>query len=105
MIPENCARDGSNSPWGEFEIKHLKNKVRLTIGLKRYEIPKETWLEYKMWDPNTREQIDLEEWLVPPDKYEYRSLTLQHVVCKQKGKTEKQLLDNIDKYINEEMGL
>ena len=93
------------STWGEFGIKHLYNKVRLTMGRKRYEIPKETWFKYKLWNIKEREQVDLEQWLVPPEKYEYRSSTFQHVVCKQKGKTEKQLLDNIDKYINEEMEL
>ena len=102
MITDNL----KNSPWGEYGIKHLKDKVRLTWGIKHYEIPNEDWHKYKLWNIKEREQVDLEQWLVSPDKIgNHLSKTSQLVVCKQKGKTEKQLLDNIDKYINEEMEL
>lgn len=100
MITDNL----KNSPWGEFKIKHLKGKVRLTKGIKRYEIPNEDWDKYKLWLPVERNQVDLDRWLVSPNST-HLSKTSQLVVCKQKGKTEKQLLDNIDKYINEEMEL
>lgn len=98
--------DRYGKPLVEPQIKHLKDKVRIHLDGKRYEIPNEDWHKYKLWNPEQRNQVDWDKWLVKPNKYcEYQSKAFKLVVCKQKGKTEKQLLDNIDKYINEEMEL
>lgn len=96
-------KDRYGNPLPDIHIKHLKHKVRIQLDGREYEVPNKDWRKYKLWNPEQRNKVDWDKWLTTPDKYEYQSTAFKLVVCKQKGKTEKQLLDNIDKYINEEM--